>query len=153
MRVSRILSVAAGILGMLLAGSGQAAIYKWVDAHGQVHFSDHPSGNNAQQLEIHNSASAEQQREAEHVTQTYQNLSQQYDQQEAAQKASAQAKARSKARRARICHALTAQANAADQHPIATFKQDGTPQYLTDEQTAAYRKRLHALEQANCSQD
>ena len=150
MRVSRIL-VAAGILGCLLASSGQAAIYKWMDANGHVHFSDHPSGKHAKQVEIRNAVPPEQQREAESVSRTYQNLGRQYDQEKAARKAKAQATARAKAKHAVICRELNKEVNVANQHPLVRFKQDGTPQYLTDDQTAAYRQRLQRLQKEHCS--
>jgi len=151
MRVSAILPIAAGILGVLLAGPGQAAIYKWVDAQGQVHFSDQPHGKKTKKLEIHNTVTPEQQREAAKITKTYESLDKQYDQEQAARKAKEQAQAQARAQRAIRCRELTREANVAEQHPLVRFKQDGTPQYLTDRQTSAYRQRLQRLKQANCS--
>lgn len=143
--------VFASILGLLLTGESHAAIYKWVDARGQTHFSDQPPGKHAEKLHIHNTVTPAQRKEAEKITRTYERLDAKYDRQQAQQKAKAQAQARQKALRANYCRELAKEVTVANQHPLVRFKQDGTPQYLTDKETTTYRQHLETLQKKRCS--
>lgn len=151
MRKPWILPIAIGLLGLGSAGPARAAIYRWVDAQGQVHFSDHPAGGKAQKLEIHNNVTPEQQREAERITETYQRLDKEYDREKAVRQAKEKARERARARRKTRCRELAKQANIANRYALVRIKQDGSPDYLTDKQVKAYKRRLRTMRQKYCA--
>lgn len=47
-------------LCLTIAGAGEAAIYRWVDQHGRVHFGEHPPTDQAEQLDIRESRPPDQ---------------------------------------------------------------------------------------------
>lgn len=52
------LNVAVICLSALFAASASAAVYRWTDAQGQVHFSDKPQVQNAEQVQVKTQASS-----------------------------------------------------------------------------------------------
>ncbi|WLQ14661.1 DUF4124 domain-containing protein [Hahella aquimaris] len=146
------ISAVAAVLLFCFGASVQAEIYKWVDEHGEVHFSDTRQHKDAKVIKVQPNVTDAQKRDAEQVGQRYQRIYEQYKVEEAARVAHEKERAAQKAKVDNYCAQLRKDINQIDQgYAFARIKDDGTPEYVSDEEIAQRRNKLQALYQEKCA--
>ncbi len=125
------------LLGLLLSAGALAGVYKWVDAQGNVHYSDKPQVQDAEQVEIESRptdpARVSAQREA--LQEQAQEHSQQRAEQRQAKKEQEAESADEAEKRAAACtKARERRERYQTAHRLYKPLPDGERQYLTDEE-------------------
>ncbi|MEM7209169.1 MAG: DUF4124 domain-containing protein [Pseudomonadota bacterium] len=151
----RIIFCASALLcacSSLFISQSLAAVYKWVDEDGQIHFSDKPPAQReSESVTIKatpstDAASLEQRRKTQQETLESLTQARKEREQKSAEKAAA------KQKRKQDCDKLAARiAHSERINRYYRYGDDGEIIYLSDEQGDALRQRLKSQYQANCS--
>ncbi len=142
----------AGLLAALLSSPLQAALYQWTDEQGQVHYSDRPTHESAQQKAMPKtrdpsggqSIPADRQQRRQRMLQVYEK--------ERAEKkeAAAQAKQEREERKRRCLNAKIDYENYSNAGSIYEYQEDGERKYFSDQQRESYLSKLKARVEKYC---
>ncbi|WP_020406485.1 DUF4124 domain-containing protein [Hahella ganghwensis] len=134
------------------ATNASAQIYKWVDEHGQVHFSDQPLEKGAEKVEVKNIITPSQKKEAQKTNQNFQRIYQQFKEQDKARAEQQKEAEQKRQEMVSFCDNLKKQISIVDQkYAVVRFGEDGRHEYLRDDEISEYRNEMNNLYQEKCS--
>ena len=135
-----------------MAAPVQAALYQWTDEQGQVHFSDRPSHESAQQKKMPKTKpSSGVQSIPEDRQQRRQRMLEVYEKERAEKReAAAEAKQQREERKRRCLEAKIDYENYSGAGIIYEYQEDGERKYLSDQQRSDYLSKLKAKMDKHC---